>query len=57
MLFNMRPSFPVPQDATERLKLLRELHANVSWVLQLHKDEMQPRSEPSKAPQFVEETS
>jgi hypothetical protein len=44
MLFNMRPSIPVSQDASERLKLLHELDAMVRSVLQLHKDEMQARS-------------
>jgi hypothetical protein len=53
MLFNMRPSIPVSQDASERLRLLREAHAMVRSLLQLHKDEMQARSEPSTIPHFV----
>jgi hypothetical protein len=53
MLFNMRPSVPVWQNATERLKLLQELYAMVRSMLQLHEDEMQARSKPSTAPHFV----
>jgi hypothetical protein len=49
----MWPSIPVSQDASERLRLLQEAHALVLSVLQLHKDEMQARSKPSTAPQFV----
>jgi hypothetical protein len=49
----MRPSIPVSQDATKRLKLRQEAHAMVRSVLQLHNDEMQARSEPSTAPDFV----
>jgi hypothetical protein len=52
-LFSMRPSIPVSQDASGRLRLLHELHALVRSVLQLLKDEMQARSEPSTAPHFV----
>jgi hypothetical protein len=44
MLFSMRPSIQILQDANERLKLLHEIHALVRTVLQLHKDEMQARS-------------
>jgi hypothetical protein len=40
----MRPSILVLQDASERLKLLHEVHALIRSVLQLHKDEMQARS-------------
>jgi hypothetical protein len=40
LLFNMRPSIPVSQDATKRLRLLHEIHTLVRSVLQLHKDEM-----------------
>jgi hypothetical protein len=49
----MRPSIPVSQDATERLRLLHDVHTLVRSVLQLHKDEMQARIEPSTAPHFV----
>jgi hypothetical protein len=44
LLFSMRPSIPVSQDATERLRLLQEVHTLVRSVLQLHKDEMQART-------------
>jgi hypothetical protein len=44
LLFSMRPSIPVSQDATERLRLLQEIHTLVRSVLQLHKDEMQART-------------
>ena len=40
LLFSMRPSILVSQDALVRLDLLYELHAMVYWVLHLHKDEM-----------------
>jgi hypothetical protein len=53
MLFNMRPSIPVSQDATQRLRLLRDVHTLVRSVLQLHKDDMQARTEPSTAPHFA----
>jgi hypothetical protein len=53
MLFSMRPSIPVSQDATERLRLLHEVHTRVRSVIQLHKDEMQARTEPSTAPHFA----
>jgi hypothetical protein len=53
LLFNMRPSIPVSQDATERLRLLQDVHTLVRSVLQLHKDEMQARTEPSTAPHFA----
>jgi hypothetical protein len=43
----MRPSIPVSQDATGRLILLHEVHTRVRYVLQLHMDEMQARTEPS----------
>jgi hypothetical protein len=49
----MRPSIPVSQDATERLRMLQEIHTMVRSVLQLHKDEMQARTEPSTTPHFV----
>jgi hypothetical protein len=49
----MRSSIPVSQDASERLKLLQEVHALVRSVLQMHKDEMQTRSQPSTAPHIV----
>jgi hypothetical protein len=51
----MRPSISVSQDATERLRLLHEIHTLVRYVLQLHKDEMQARTEPSTSPYFVRE--
>jgi hypothetical protein len=50
LLFSMRPSIPVSQDATKRLRLLQEIHTLVRSVLQLHKDEMQARTKPSTAP-------
>jgi hypothetical protein len=54
LLFIMRPSIPVSQDATERLRLLQEVHILVRSVLQLHEDEMQARTEPSTTPHFTE---
>jgi hypothetical protein len=53
LLLSMRPSIPVSQDATERLILLQEVHTMARYVLQLHKDEMQARTEPSTAPHFT----
>jgi hypothetical protein len=53
LLFSMRHLFPVSHDALERLRLLNEVRALVRSVLQVHKDEMQARSEPSTAPHFV----
>jgi transposase InsO family protein len=53
LLFSMRPSIPVSQDATERLRLLHDVHTMVRSVLQLHKDEMQAHTEPSTAPHFA----
>jgi hypothetical protein len=53
LLFIMRPSIPISQDATERLKLLQEVHTLVRSVLRLHKDEMQARTEPSTTPHFA----
>jgi hypothetical protein len=53
LLFRMRPSTKVSQDAIERLRLLQEVHTLVRSVLQLHKDEVQARTEPSTAPHFV----
>jgi hypothetical protein len=44
MLFSMRPSIPVSQDALERLGLLQEVHTLVRSVLQLQEDEMQAHS-------------
>jgi hypothetical protein len=41
LMFSMRPSIPVSQDATERLRFLHEIHTMVRYVLQLHKDEIQ----------------
>jgi hypothetical protein len=52
-MFSIRPSIPVLQDTSERLKLLQEVHAWVRPVLPLHTDEMQARSESSTAPHFV----
>jgi hypothetical protein len=43
-MFSMRPSIPVSQDATERLRVLQDVHDLVTSVLQLHKDEMQART-------------
>jgi hypothetical protein len=53
LLFNMRPSIPVSQDASARLRLLHEIHALAHSVLQLQRDEMQARSKPSTVPHFV----
>jgi transposase InsO family protein len=53
LLFRMRPSISVSQDATERLRLLQEVHTMIRSVLQLHNDEMQTRTEPSITPHFV----
>jgi hypothetical protein len=44
LLFNMRPSISLSQDATERLRLLQEIHTMVRSVLHLHKDEMHART-------------
>jgi hypothetical protein len=53
LLFSMRPSIPVSQDATEGLRLLHDVHTLVRSVKQLHKDEMQARTEPSTTPHFA----
>jgi hypothetical protein len=53
MMFSMRPSIPVSQDSTERLRLLQEIHALVRSVLQLDKDDMKARTEPSTTPHFA----
>jgi hypothetical protein len=53
LLFSMRPSIPISQDASQRLRLLHEVDALIRSVFQLHKEEMQSRSEPLTAPQFV----
>jgi hypothetical protein len=53
VLFSMRPSIPVSQDATKRFKLLHEVHAPVRSVLQIHKDEMQACTQPSTTPHFA----
>jgi hypothetical protein len=53
LLFNMRPSIPVSQDANERLRVLHDVHTLVRSVLQLHKDEMKARTEPSTTPHFA----
>jgi hypothetical protein len=53
MMFSMRPSIPVSQNATDRLRLLQEVHTLVRYVLQLHKDNMQARTEPSTTPHFI----
>jgi hypothetical protein len=53
LLFSMRPSISLSQDATERLRLLHEVHTLVRSVLQLHKDEMQARTKPSTTPHFA----
>jgi transposase InsO family protein len=44
LMFSMRPSIPVSQDAAERFRLLQEVHTLVRSVLRLHKDEMQERT-------------
>jgi hypothetical protein len=38
LLFNMRPSISLSQNALERLKWLHDVHTRVRCVLQLHKD-------------------
>jgi hypothetical protein len=55
VLFSLRPSTPVSQDATERLQLFYDVHIMVRFVLQLHKNEMQvhARTDPSTTPHFV----
>jgi putative transposase len=53
LLFSMRPSIIVSHDASERLQLLHEIHTMVRCVLQLHKDEMHARTEPSTTPHFA----
>jgi hypothetical protein len=53
LMFSMRPSIPVSQDATEQLRVLHDVHTLVHSVLQLHKDEMQARIEPSTTPHFA----
>jgi hypothetical protein len=53
LLFNMRPSIPVSQDASEQVRVLHEVRALIRSVLQQHKDEMQARSEPSTTLHFV----
>jgi hypothetical protein len=53
LLFSMPPSIPVSQDATQRLRLLKEIHILVRYVLQIHKDEMQARTKPSTTPYVV----
>jgi hypothetical protein len=53
LLLVMRPSIFVSQDASRRLRLLLEVHTMVRYVLQLHKDEMQARTDPSTTPHFV----
>jgi hypothetical protein len=55
-LFIMRPSIPVSQDASERLKLLQEVHAMVRHVLRLHKDDMQARTNRRQPHTSSEET-
>jgi hypothetical protein len=37
LMFNMRPSIPVSQDTSERLRLLHEVHAMLRSVLHVHK--------------------
>jgi hypothetical protein len=53
LMFGIRPSIPVSQDATQRLRLFHEVHTLVRYVLQLHKDDMHARTEPSATPHFV----
>jgi hypothetical protein len=53
LLFSMRPSAPVSQDASERLQLLHEIHTLVRYVLHLHKYEMHAPTEPPATPHFV----
>jgi hypothetical protein len=53
LMSSMGPSIPVSQDVSERSRLLQEVHALVRSVLQLHKDQMQARLEPSTASHFV----
>jgi hypothetical protein len=53
VLFSMRLSIPVSKDAAQRLRLLQEVHTLLRSVLQLHKDEIQARTEPSTTPHFA----
>jgi hypothetical protein len=53
LLFSMRPSIPVSQDAFERLYLLLAVHTMGRSVLNFHKDDIQVRSELSTTPHFV----
>jgi hypothetical protein len=53
MLFSIRPSIPVSQDASKRLRLLHEVHIMVRLVLQLHRDNMHARMDSSTTPHFV----
>jgi hypothetical protein len=53
LVFDMRPSISLLQYASKRLELLHDVHTLVRSVLQLHKDEMHERSEPSTTPHFV----
>jgi hypothetical protein len=55
LLFIMRPPILVSQDAPGRLRLLHEVRALVRSVSQLHKDDVQVRSEPSASPHLVRE--
>jgi hypothetical protein len=44
MMFRVRPSILVSQDATKRSRLLQEIHAMVRSMLPLHKDVMHTRT-------------
>jgi hypothetical protein len=44
LLFSMRMSNPISQDATKRLRLLHEIHTMIRSMLHLHKDEIQART-------------
>jgi hypothetical protein len=46
----MRPSIPISTAAWERLKELLEVHELVTFMLRVHKDGMQARSQPSTTP-------
>jgi hypothetical protein len=48
----MRTSIHVSSTTHEFSQSLREVHELVTFVLHLHKDDMQARSQPSTAPQF-----
>jgi hypothetical protein len=56
LMFHVRPSIPVSQHESRRLRLLQEAHAMVHLVLKLHTDEMQDRSNLRQPRTSFEET-